>query len=51
MRCELIAALVVFFDLLLVDGPDLSKLVLVVGVFDCRGIISDLSRCLGLVWA
>ena len=51
MRCEFIAALVVFLDLLLIDGPDLSKFVLVVCVLDRRGVVADLRRCLGLVGA
>ena len=33
---ELVAALVVLLNLLLVDGPDLGQLGFVVGVLDCR---------------
>ena len=51
MRREFIAALVVLLDLLLIDGPDLSKFVLVVCVLDRRGVVADLRRCLGLVGA
>ena len=51
MRCKFVAALVVFFNLLLVDGSDLSKFVLVVCVLDRRGVVADLRRCLGLVGA
>lgn len=42
MGGELVAALVVLLDLLLVNLPDLRQLVLVVGVFDGRAVAADL---------
>ena len=42
MRGELVAALVVLLDLLLVNLPDLRQLVLVVGVLDGRAVAAHL---------
>ena len=50
MGGEFIAALVVLLNLLLVDGPDLSKLVLVVSVLNGGAVLAQaLGRRLTLV--